>query len=622
MAVQNIQIEKKGANDMEFMLPELKMTFPEKGNWLYETKYDGFRAQFIWTKENVQLLSRNGKNILPLFPEIENFLKQFQQKAISFLPLVLDGEVTALQSEGKSNFSMVQTRGRMRSPSKIAEIASNFPCTYLVFDLLKIKGQSLKNIPFEKRKEQLYRIFESFGWGLSPKPSAETRIQLIPAFRDLPALKDFVFLHFGEGIVAKKQKSIWEGKRSENWIKIKNWKKARCFVTAFHEENGYYDVAVYKGKDIIPIGRFQAGLQKKEKEALNQIIRQNAFEKKENVYYVKPGICVEIFYIEWQKDVLREPYFHQFLFSTTPDECTWEQFRLDSLHIPDQVEITHPLKPIWPASGCTKLDYLSYLRKVAPIMLPFLKDRALTVIRYPHGVEDEAFFQKNCPDYAPDFVETKKMDGIDYIVCNSLETLIWLGNQLAIEFHVPFHPVHSHYVSEIVFDLDPPSQKEFSLAVQAAKDMKEIFDHLNLKAFVKFSGNKGLQVYIPLPETFTFAETGAFTELIARYLVSKEPDIFTIERLKKKRGRRLYIDYVQYRQGKTIIAPYSARGNEQGLVACPLYWEELDQFIPSQCTIEWVLKRMETTLCPFSSFFESKAVQPFADIIKALPKLE
>lgn len=231
---------------------------------------------------------------------------------------------------------------------------------------------------------------------------------------------------------------------------------------------------------------------------------------------------------------MREPYFHQFLFSTTPEECTWEQFRLDSLHIPEQVEITHPLKPIWPACGYTKLDYLSYLRKTAPRMLPFLKDRALTVIRYPHGVEDEAFFQKNCPDYAPDFVETKKMDGINYIVCNSLETLIWLGNQLAIEFHVPFHSIHSSYVSEIVFDLDPPSPKEFSLAVQAAKDMKEIFDQLNLKTFVKFSGNKGLQVYIPLPETFTFAETGSFTELIARYLVSKKPEMFTIERLKKK----------------------------------------------------------------------------------------
>lgn len=126
------------------------------------------------------------------------------------------------------------------------------------------------------------------------------------------------------------------------------------------------------------------------------------------------------------------------------------------------------------------------------------------------------------------------MDGINYIVCNSLETLIWLGNQLAIEFHVPFHSIHSSYVSEIVFDLDPPSPKEFSLAVQAAKDMKEIFDQLNLKTFVKFSGNKGLQVYIPLPETFTFAETGSFTELIARYLVSKKPEMFTIERLKKK----------------------------------------------------------------------------------------
>jgi bifunctional non-homologous end joining protein LigD len=604
------------------MLPELKMTFPEKGNWFYETKYDGFRAQLTWSENNTQLLSRNGKNLLPLFPEIEQFLKQFHVDARPFLPIVFDGEVTALESEGKSNFSMVQTRGRMRSPSKMADIASIFPCTYLVFDLLEIKGEMITDKPFEKRKEQLYQLFKTFNWDLSPKPSFQSRIQLIPAFHDFPPLKDFVFLHLGEGIVAKKQQSKWEGKRTTDWIKIKNWKKARCFITAFHEENSYYDVAVYKETDIFPIGRFQAGLQKKEKEALNQVIRRNATEKINGVYLLQPGICVELFYLEWQKDGLREPYFHQFLFSTAPDECTWEQFRLDSLHIPEQVEITHPLKPIWPACGYTKLDYLTYLRKVAPRMLPFLKDRALTVIRYPHGVKDEAFFQKNSPDYAPDFVETKKLEGIDYIICNSLETLIWLGNQLAIEYHIPFHTVHSPYVSEIVFDLDPPTQKDFYLAIQAAKDMKEIFDRLRLKAFVKFSGNKGLQVYLPLPETFTFSETGRFTELIARYLVAKRPDIFTIERLKKKRGGRLYIDYVQYRKGKTIIAPYSARGNEQGLVAWPLYWEELDHFTPSDCTIEWALNRMETSLCPFSSFFEAKADQPFADIINALPQLD
>ena len=139
-----------------------------------------------------------------------------------------------------------------------------------------------------------------------------------------------------------------------------------------------------------------------------------------------------------------------------------------------------------------------YLQRISPYMLPFLKDRLLTVIRFPHGVPGESFYQKNSPDYVPDFVATKKMDDINYIMCNDIETLLWLGNQLALEFHIPFQTVHTNNPTEIVFDLDPPSVKEFSLAVEAAQQMKVIFDQFRLHSFVKTSGGKGIQLYIPI----------------------------------------------------------------------------------------------------------------------------
>src|SRR5690606_4057625 len=160
----------------------------------------------------------------------------------------------------------------------------------------------------------------------------------------------------------------------------------------------------------------------------------------------------------------------------------------------------HPNKVLWKKNYATKLDYVRYLRKTAHFMLPFLKNRALTVIRSPHGVFGESFYQKNKPETSPGFIESYVIDDIDYIVCNDLKSLIWLGNQLAIEFHIPFHTVGSKYVSEIVFDLDPPDRSHFHLAVYAATILKQVLDELTLFSFVKLSGNKGLQVYIPLPE--------------------------------------------------------------------------------------------------------------------------
>jgi bifunctional non-homologous end joining protein LigD len=255
-------------------------------------------------------------------------------------------------------------------------------------------------------------------------------------------------------------------------------------------------------------------------------------------------------------------------------------------------------------------------------MLPFLTDRLLTVIRYPHGTFGEAFYQKNCPDYAPEFVQTNKADGIDYILCNNLKTLIWLGNQLAIEFHVPFQTITSTGPSEIVFDLDPPSKDAFQLAIKAALLIKEVLDQLNLIGFIKTSGNKGLQIYLPLPDNeYSYDDTRLFTSFIAEYLISKDPDSFTIERMKKNRGNRLYVDYVQHSEGKTIVAPYSMRGNEHGGVATPLYWEEVDEKLELvSFNMENTLKRIRRHADPFINYFQTKQIQPFAPVLDFLKK--
>ncbi len=285
----------------------------------------------------------------------------------------------------------------------------------------------------------------------------------------------------------------------------------------------------------------------------------------------------------------------------------------------ERVAITNIEKLLWSQKTIKKYDYLKFLTVIAPYMLPFLKDRLLTVIRFPNGIEQESFYQKNCPDYAPSYIETKLVDGIKYIVCSRLASLIWLGNQSAVEFHIPFQTINNKNPSEIVLDLDPPSQTEFPLAVEASLILKEIFDKLHLHAFIKTSGNKGLQIYIPLNEQFSYSETRIFTSFIANYLVTKYPKSFTIERLKKNRNKRLYVDFLQHAEGKTIIAPFSLRGNEQALMATPVFWSEVNEGLhPSQFPMEEGIARINKGILPFNDYFKVKKKQPFRKVLEII----
>ncbi|WP_442594121.1 DNA ligase D [Neobacillus sp. D3-1R] len=606
---------------MKPMLPTLQFDPPKGNDWFYECKYDGFRC-FCTIKENeIILMSRNEKTLIPQFPEITDFVQSIQNRLTPFLPIVLDGEMVILENEYKSDFGALQIRGRMRSEHRITEEASKRPAKYLAFDLITVKGKSLSGKKYTERKELLEKLFSSLLLPLHPATEKEELIQMIPNYKNLVELWEHIELSDGEGIVAKQENSLWEeGKRSPFWIKYKNWKMVSCFVTAFDKENGYFHVAVYKKEEIFPIGLVLFGFKPEEKKALAQIVRQNQNDEDAKYIYVPPGICLEIKYLEMYEGQLREPHFHQFRFDLTPEDCTYESFYFQQKNFPIEVTITHPDKPVWKDPLINKMEYLFYLREISPYMLPFLKDHLLTVIRYPHGLYGEPFYQKNCPDYAPSFIKTFQTEDINYILCNDLKTLVWLGNQLAIEFHIPFQTIQSKGPSEIVFDLDPPSREDFPLAKKAASYIKDILDQLNLIGFIKTSGSKGLQVHIPLPnDLYSYEDTRLFTEFVANFLVSKEPDLFTIERMKKNRGTRLYVDYVQHAEGKTIIAPYSARGREEATISTPLFWDEVDESLHiEQFTLHIIMERIKKHGCPFQNYFKVKEEQAFEPVLQFL----
>jgi bifunctional non-homologous end joining protein LigD len=617
-------MQKKGPLPMKIpkpMLPTLTFDFPKGDDWVYEIKYDGFRALFYIDEHTFSLMSRNGNSLSDQFPEAEQSLTFIREVWKDELPLLFDGELCILDSAYKANFEEIQLRGRLKSADKIRSSANQKRAHYCIFDLLLIQNRSIANERYNERKKQLRELFIKAGLPLDVSPLSPTFIQYIKTFTKQEEAWKIAERYTAEGVIVKQKGSKWEeGKRTTGWYKVKNWRSGIFFVTAFEKKNGYFHVGVMREEIPFTVGLVSHGFSSEEREALLGVIKSNKSGENDDFIFVEPSICVELTFLELYKEGLRQPNFKRFRFDLKWEDCTWEKLQ-EGLHpLPEEVTVTHPDKPLWPKRKIDKQSYLYYLRDIAPYLMPFLENRLLTVIRYPHGMLGDPFYQKNKPDYAPDFIQTQMSEGINYIVCNNLETLTWLGNQLAFEFHIPFQTIKAKGPSEIVFDLDPPSRDYFHLAIKAALMMKEVFDGLKLLSFIKTSGNKGLQVYIPLPEnTFSYDDTRKFTEFMAHYLITKEPDYFTIERLKKNRGNKLYVDYIQHAEGKTIISPYSARGNEDALVATPLFWEEVtEELSPLQFPLDSIMDRINKVGDPFQSYFSAKQNQPFHDILTFL----
>lgn len=598
--------------------------YPIGDEWVYETKYDGFRCILHWTEQQILFKTRNGKELTAQFPEIVQFCQSIHEHMYCYLPLTFDGEIVYLRSPFQSAFPIVQQRGRLRNPDTIASHAKTFPCHYIVFDLLMLQGSSLQEQPFNRRRKEAEQLFQALHLPLTVQPYQSKKLQCIESFTDPAPLWKAITQAAGEGIVAKKKTSKWiEQYRSPHWVKVKNWRHVHVILTTFDKNNGYFKGAVYRENTLIPVVTFRHGLRDEEFNVLATFFESQGELIESDIWRLPPFLCVTISCIGLDGQALREPRFHSFAFELSPEHCQWNTLLHQLAPLPESV-ITHAKKPIWSSIALQKDDYLLYLKQIAPYLLPFLKDRLLTVIRSPHGVEGEAFYQKSTPSYAPSFIQTAREDGIPYILCNDLETLVWLGNQLAIEFHVPFQTIHSACPREIVFDLDPPSIDAFPLAIEAAQLMKRIFDELRLTAFVKTSGGKGLQVYIPLPpNTFTYKQTRIFTSFVCNMLLAHAPDRFTTERLKKHRGKRLYLDYIQHQAGKTIIAPYSPRIQKNATVATPCYWEELTpSLFPTHFTIKTILERLESIGDPFRPIHEGVEQPHFAEVLHTISAMD
>lgn len=596
---------------MELMQPIPTEKIVPKKDWIYEVKYDGFRASLLWSKNNIQIISRNDIDLTENFPEVLAYCKKVEPIFTENLPILLDGELVVLNNAYQANFSAIQKRGRLKLKEKIAKISSERPATFIAFDLLQQGLKDYRQTSLKDRKKQLANLFKRL------EGKEDMPLQMIKSYENYEEISTIVFYHKGEGIVAKRTSSLYvRGKAHSDWLKEKNWRKIHVFLTAYDLKNDYFQTGIYNSGATITIGKCKHGLSEEEMTSLKKVFMSNG-EKEEQMMKLPPAICASINTLDLHANELREPEFAELLPTFTPEDCTKERLELDVAMLPEKVDISNEDKIFWPKNGLTKGNLLVYIREIYPYMIPYVQNRALTVIRCPDGIEEKSFFQKNLPSYAPEYIDFIEEEGKRIQLCNSLESLIWFANHSAIEYHIPFQTVDNMYPNEIVFDLDPPSREEFHLAVRASQMIKQLLDELALVSFIKTSGNKGLQIHIPIPiEQLSFDQTAIFTETIAKIVQQAEPTLFTTERFKKNRGGRLYIDYVQHGKNKTIIAPYSPRKTEKATIATPLYWEEVtDHLEPKQFTVQNVVERVQSIGCPWISHYETARNQILTNLL-------
>ncbi|KZS45217.1 DNA polymerase domain-containing protein [Paenibacillus glucanolyticus] len=279
-----------------------------------------------------------------------------------------------------------------------------------------------------------------------------------------------------------------------------------------------------------------------------------------------------------------------------------------------EIQITNPDKPLWPEVGITKAMYLQKLAAISPFLLRYCQGRLLTTIRYPHGVQGESFYQKNAPEPLPPFVHTYVHENINYVLLNGLPELLWLGNLAALEFHPSLHLAGSDQPCEWMIDLDPTLPEEPRI-MEATAIVGNVLNSLGLNSVPKTSGATGVQIIVSIPAGVTFDELRAVGQFVGQYVTEKFPKLFTIERLKKNRGDKIYFDYLQHYSGRTLAAPYTPRARKLATVSTPLTWEEVHRDVsPTEFHLLNIVERLQEK----GDLLQALPPQPIENVIRHL----
>jgi bifunctional non-homologous end joining protein LigD len=581
---------------------------PRGGGWEFEIKWDGYRIVARVAGGDADLRTRKDQDYTQRF---ENVAKELV-KALKTPDCVVDGEVCALNEDGKPSFSAMQ----QRKPGT--------PVVYYVFDVLEVDGEPIVDRPLSERRERLRKLLDG----------RNRTVQFSEAFDDGPALYKAAQQQRLEGIMGKRLDSPYQpGKRSRDWLKFKTHGEQEFVIAGYTRGKGRREwsfgslvLGVYGTDGLEWAGNVGTGFDDEEIDRLLRKLRpleqkDSPFAKtpkmprirKGDVVWVEPKLVAEASFTEWTHDGrLRAPVYQGLREDKDPREVRREVPGEPAAPIPDVIRkggrvlrLSNLDKPFWPDEGITKGDLLAYYRDVARVVIPHIRDRPFTMKRYPDGWQGKFFFQKDKPQGMPEWIQTVNIEvttrdrprqrrRIDAPLANDELALLWMVNMACIDLNTWYSRVDKLDRPDFVlFDLDPSPDVGFRETVQVALLVKEALDALGLESFPKTSGADGMHVLVPIARRHTYDDTRRFAEIVARALASTHRGLVTTEWSKSKR-RGVLIDANQNGEGKTIASVYSVRPKEGAPVSTPLRWEEVDESLdPGAFTMDVVRRRIE-----------------------------
>ncbi len=588
-------------------------SFDRKG-WVFEFKYDGYRALAEKSATGVALWSRNGLSLTEQFPDIA--------KSVSMLPyeqLLLDGELVVNDLTGRPNFSALQARAALSGRSQIIAASRHQPAMLYAFDLIEALGCDLRELGLVERKKLLNQVLPSVG----PVRYSE---HIEEKGRDAFAAAQRLGI---EGVVGKRAASPYQSGRSGDWIKVRARRTGDFVVVGWTpsrtnaKDIGSLILAEYRAGKLTPVGRVGSGLsgaRRKEVDALLRKLPQGDSLDDEAGHWVKPQCVCEVAFREYTAaGHLRQPVFVRMRNDKRPEECVGrfdEPAPTQPINTDERrVDVSHREKVFFPELGLTKGDLVDYYDAISPWMLPYLADRPLVLTRFPDGIHGKSFYQRDAPEFVPEWLrrETLWSEGaereVHYFIVDDAASLRYLINMGTI----PIHAWHSR-VADLahpdwcVLDLDP-KDAPFSSVIAVARAIRDLALELELPAYLKTSGASGLHVLIPLANQLTHEQARTFTHVLARVIVDRRPDIATIVRSVRRREQKVYIDYLQNGHGRLLVAPFSARAEPTAGVSMPLHWDELTNRLRNdKFNIKNAVRRMKALKQnPWSDFLGNRA---------------
>jgi bifunctional non-homologous end joining protein LigD len=573
-------------------LATLTERLPHGAGWLFEPKWDGYRAIVAVDGGEARLTSRNGKDLTERFHEVARNVA----KAVRTPSALLDGEVCALDEDGSTRFEALQ-RG-------------SGPLVLMAFDLLEVDGEPVVERPLLERRALLEELLDPGVPG----------VRLSPAFEDGDALLAAARAQGLEGVVAKRADAPYRpGRRTPEWQKLKLRAEEDFPIVGYtrgegrRAKLGALVLARREADGLHWAGNVGSGLRDDDVERLRTLLEpleratpplvetpRMPRVRARDVTWVEPALAAEVTFAEKTREGrLRAP-----VFLGVRDDVPVERPPIESelRRGRRMLRLSNLEKPFWPEEGITKGELLAYYRDVAAVLVPHLRKRPFTMKRYPDGWQGKSFFQKQAPSHMPDWIDRAPFPAstregekrvIDYALIDDELALLWAVNMGCIDMHTwasradkPDRP------DWVMFDLDPSEGSGFEEVIEVARLVRQALEVLELESVPKTSGSRGIHVLVPISRRHDFAEVREFAGIVAGALARAHPGLVTTEWTKAKR-KGVLVDANQNGPGKTTASVYSVRPRAGAPVSTPLRWDEVKEGLDTAAfTMDVVLERV------------------------------